>query len=36
MKCDNFDGSICLNLESNNYGNDCDIDCEYRKEKIRR
>ena len=28
MECDNFDGSICLNLESNNYGNDCDIDCE--------
>ena len=33
MECDNFDGSICLNAESNNYGSDCDIDCEYKKEK---
>lgn len=33
MECDNFDGSICLNLESNNYGRDCDIDCEYKKEE---
>ena len=33
MECDNFDGSICLNLESNNYGSDCDIDCEYKKEE---
>lgn len=33
MECDNFDGSICLNLESNNYAKDCDIDCEYKKEK---
>lgn len=33
MECDHFDGSICLNLESNYYGKDCNIDCEYRKEK---
>ena len=32
MECDNFDGSICLNLESNYYGKDCNIDCEYRKK----
>lgn len=29
MECDNFDGSICLNLESNNYAKDCDKDCSY-------
>lgn len=32
MKCDNFDGAICLNFESNNYGKDCDVDCKYKKE----